>query len=478
VAGRPSWWRDAVVYQVYPRSFQDSDGDGVGDLRGVISRLEHIRDLGADAVWLSPFYPSPGADAGYDITDFTGVDPALGTSADADSLIARAHELGLKVLLDLVPSHTSIEHPWFREHPDWYVWADDGPPNNWVGSFGGSAWTRDEQTGRWYLHSFYPEQPDLDWTNPEVREAIAGVVRFWRDRGADGFRVDALQALTKDPRLRDDPPAAGPPPLPVPEAVAALDRVHSAGVGAAAGALASIREAAGDGFIVGEVYLPSARLGPYLEHLDAAFVFELLHASPRAEPLAAAIARGARLDHPAWALSNHDFPRLAGRFGHERARLAAVLLLTLPGPAFIYQGDEIGMEDGPPGDPPVDRHGRDPYRSPMQWDGSKTGGFTVAEPWLPPADPQVRNVAAQAADPRSMLSLYRDLVALRPQLGEGISELAARDGVLRYRRGEHLVELNLTGAERPGSGGGSVVLSTLAEHRAGRLAPGEATISR
>src|SRR4051812_48301039 len=190
MARREEWWRDAVIYQIYPRSFQDSDGDGLGDIPGVTARLDHLDWLGVDAIWLSPFYPSPGADLGYDVVDFTGVDPRLGTLAQVDELIEAAHARGLRVLLDLVPSHTSIEHPWFREHPERYVWADGGPPNNWRASFGGPAWARDEVTGRWYLHSFYPEQPDLDWRNPDVRTAMGEVVRFWLDRGADGFRVD------------------------------------------------------------------------------------------------------------------------------------------------------------------------------------------------------------------------------------------------------------------------------------------------
>jgi alpha-glucosidase len=477
VEGRTAWWRDAVVYQVYPRSFQDSDGDGVGDLPGVTSRLQHIRELGADAVWLSPFYPSPGADLGYDISDFTGVHPQMGTLDDLDALVAKAHDLGLKVLLDLVPSHTSIEHPWFREHPDWYVWSDDGPPNNWLASFGGPAWSLDEATGRWYLHSFYPEQPDLDWANPEVREAMAEVVRFWSARGADGFRVDALHALTKDALLRDDPPAAGQPPLPLPDAIAHLDRVHSSGVGKAAGVLSAIRDAAPGAFLVGEVYLPTAGLAPYLENLDSAFVFEFLHSPLDAKRLATVIAEAARIDTPAWVLSNHDFPRLAGRFGPERVRLAAMLLLTLPGPTFVYQGDEIGMEDGPAAVPPVDRYGRDPFRSPMQWDGSPAGGFTTGDPWVPIADPQRRNVADQARDDASILSLYRDLIALRPSLSGELTAVEARDGVLSYRRGEHLVELNLGDGDAAVGGSGSTVLSTRPEPSAERLSPGEGRIT-
>ena len=203
------WWQDAVVYQIYPRSFQDSDGDGVGDLRGIAQRLDHLVDLGVDALWLSPIYPSPLADFGYDVSDYTAIDPQFGTLADFDALVAAAHERGLRVLLDLVACHTSIEHPWFREHPDRYIWSPvDGPPNNWVTAFGGPAWSRDDESGRWYLHSFYPEQPDLNWRNPEVVAAMQDVVRFWLDRGVDGFRLDAIDRLVKDEQLRDDPPAS------------------------------------------------------------------------------------------------------------------------------------------------------------------------------------------------------------------------------------------------------------------------------
>ena len=222
------WWQDAVVYQVYPRSFQDSDGDGVGDLRGIEQRLDHVAALGADAVWLSPVYPSPLADFGYDVADCCAIDPAYGTLDDFDALLEAAHDRGLRLLMDLVPCHTSIEHPWFREHPDWYIWSEgEEPPNNWVASFGGSAWTRDERCGRCYLHSFYPEQPDLDCRIREVVAAMQGVVRFWLDRGVDGFRVDAIDRLVKDAQLRDDPPAREPFALPLDEEYGRLAHLYS-----------------------------------------------------------------------------------------------------------------------------------------------------------------------------------------------------------------------------------------------------------
>src|SRR3954469_14582089 len=285
------WWQEAVVYQVYPRSFQDSDGDGVGDLRGIESRLEHLSWLGADALWLSPIYPSPLADFGYDIADYTGVDPVYGSLADFDALVARAHARGLRVLMDLVPSHTSIEHPWFRDHPEWYIWSPvDGPPNNWIATFGGPAWSRDPYGRGWYLHSFYPEQPDLNWRVPEVREAMSSVIRFWLERGVNGFRVDAIDRLVKDSALRDDPVAVEPFGLPLPEEYATLSHVHSTNAPEIHEAISVLRSAAGDALLVGEVYLPSADALADREHFDLAFAFELFHAAPNAGALRAAVA--------------------------------------------------------------------------------------------------------------------------------------------------------------------------------------------
>jgi alpha-glucosidase len=448
------WWRDAVVYQVYPRSFQDSDGDGVGDLRGIIERLDHLAYLGIDALWLSPIYPSPLADFGYDVSDHTAVDPQLGTLADFDALVSGAHERGLRVLLDFVASHVSIEHPWFREHPDWFIWSPvDGPPNNWLAAFGGRAWSRDERSGRWYLHTFYPEQPDLDWRNPEVVEAMQGVVRFWLERGVDGYRVDAVNVIVKDAELRDDPPASGDYPLPLLGEHAELDHVYSGNRPEVGEALAAIREAAGDALLVGEVYLPTAEYGRYLEHLDVAFGFELYFSPWDAERLRAAIEPAAELGRIAWVLSNHDFSRLPSRFGRENARAAATLLLTLPGPAFVYTGDEIGLGDGPGADPPFDRAGRDPYRHPMQWEAGPTGGFTSGRPWLPAVDPRERNVEAQRGDPDSLLEHYRSLIALRPKLGSDFRLLDAEAGVLAYERGDHTVAINTTAEPRRGPDG-------------------------
>jgi alpha-glucosidase len=459
-------WRDGVVYQIYPRSFADSDGDGTGDLEGIRRHLDHLQWLGVSALWLSPVYPSPLADWGYDVSEYTAIDPRLGTLEEFDRLLADAHDRGLRLLMDLVPCHTSIEHPWFREHPDWYIWAPgDGPPNNWTSAFGGPAWERDPASGRWYLHSFYPEQPDLDWHNPEVVEAMQGVIRFWMERGVDGFRLDAIDRLVKDPQLRDDPPAEQEFGLPLLEHELGRDLVHSRNAPGTTRALAALREAAGDdAFLVGEVYLPTARAAPYLEHLDRLFVFELLHSSWDAESVRRAIGpalalRGRPGAGPAWVLSNHDFGFLAHRFGRENERAAAMLLLTLPGTAFVYQGDEIGMGNGPGVDPPRDRIGRDSFRHPMQWDASRGAGFTTGEPWLPLVDQAERNVAGQRGDPGSLLSLYRELIALRDTLPDDFESAVDVPGVVSYRRGDRLVVINLSG-ERRAVAGGEVVLAT------------------
>jgi alpha-glucosidase len=479
------WWQDAVVYQIYPRSFQDSDGDGNGDLRGIERRLDHLGWLGVDALWLSPIYPSPMADMGYDVADHTGVDPAYGTLEGFDQLLAAAHERGLKLLMDLVPCHTSIEHPWFCDHPDWYLWSGrDGPVNNWRATFGGSAWSPDpyDRARGWYLHSFYPEQPDLDWRNPEVVAAMQGVMRFWLDRGVDGFRIDAIERLVKDAELRDDPPASAPFALPLGDEYAELEHLYSTNRPDIGQALAAIRDAAADSPLVGEVYLPAADVTPYLDYLDLAFAFELFHSPWESDRLAAAVEGAARLDRggkpaSAWVLSNHDFPRLASRFGEQNARAAALLLLTLPGAAFVYQGEEIGMADGPRADPPIDRAGRDGVRHPMQWDGGPNGGFTSGRPWLPAVDPESRNVAGQRDDPGSLLSLYRDLIALRHTLGDGLELLDAPDGVLAYRRGDHLVAINLTAEEREPPAHGEVALATH-PYGDGRLAPHAGIVAR
>lgn len=466
------WWEDAVFYEIYPRSFQDTDGDGIGDLDGVAERLPYLRSLGVDAVWLTPIYPSPGRDCGYDVSDHAAVATDFGGEEAFARLVQAAHAAGIRVLLDLVVSHTSIEHPWFREHPDWYVWREgEEPPNNWIASFGGPAWSRDpagpaEGPTRWYLHSFFPEQPDLDWRNPEVREAMSAMIRLWVKRGVDGFRVDAVDRLVKDPDLRDDPPASEPFPLPVAPDQLGLDLIHSRDSTEIGLALEALRRAAAELPLIGEVYLPGARLGPYLEHLDRAFAFDLLHAEWTPAAVRGVVERIAASPQLALVTSNHDFSRVASRWGPDAVRNAAMLLLTLPGPAFVYQGEELGMEDGPGASGlPIDRFGRDAFRHPMPWDGSAAWGFTFGEPWLPTTGAPEGPVAAQAADPSSTLTLFRTLIRARRELDGRLTGIEEHDGVVGFSRASgHTVLLNLSPEPRADErlGGRAVLVETKA----------------
>ncbi len=492
------WWRSGVVLQVYPRSFADSNGDGVGDLAGVTSRLDHLVDLGVDAVWLSPFYRSPMADFGYDVSDYRDVDPTFGTLADADALLEGAHARGLRVIFDWVPNHTSDQHEWFlasrssRVDPkrSWYVWRDRGPggapPNNWISNFklhgDVPAWTFDAHTGQSYLHSFLPEQPDLNWDDPEVPEAMHDVLRFWLDRGVDGFRIDVAHALGKDPELGDDEPG----------------RPHHEDWPSVHPRLRAIRrvleEYEGDRMAVGEVYLLDQKaLAPYVStgdelHMVHNFVFLNL-------PWSAAGFR-ATVDEfeelagpgawPAWCLGNHDHSRIATRYGPGPARVAAMLLLTLRGTPFLFQGDELGLTDVEvPPDRVVDVDGRDPERAPIPWaPPSSVGpgaGFTTGEPWLP-ITPDAERVAAsvQAHDPESMLSLHRELLALRratPALRDGsYRALEAGEDIYAYERGgEVTVALNFAREPRAvdATGRGVLVLST----RPGRKRGGEVDLA-
>jgi alpha-glucosidase len=478
-----SWWRGGAIYQVYPRSFQDSDGDGTGDLAGVRRRLGYLKWLGVEGIWLSPFYGSPMADFGYDIADHCDVDPTFGTLEDFDALAAEAHRLGLKLILDYVPNHTSEQHPWFRERPDFYLWAD-AIPNNWVSVFGGPAWTYDEERGRFYYHAYLPQQPDLDWRNPDVREAMLAVLRFWCERGADGFRIDALRQLFKDDRRRDNPRNRG---WDGRDAYDALLPAFTTDRPEVQDAIRAMRAAVGDErLLLGELYLPVERLvAYYASGLDMPANFHLLTTPWTSRDIADLVERyeGALPDGawPNWVLGNHDRPRLASRLGPGQERAAAMLLLTLRGTPTLYYGDEIGMRDVEiPAERRVDPWAfgnRDPVRTPMQWDAA--GSFTAArQPWLPFApDHQRVNVAAQEHDPASLLSLYRRLLALRrsePDLRSGAYRTLSTDrGVLSFARGESLaVAINL-GAEEAPSGLTGTVLEGPARSE---LRPGEGVL--
>jgi len=457
------WWRHGVIYHIYPRSFADSNGDGVGDLAGIASRLDYLNDgtpdsLGVDAIWLSPFYPSPMRDFGYDVADYTGVDPLFGTLEDFDTLAAEAHARGIRVIVDLVPNHTSDQHPWFvesrssRDNPrrSWYVWADsrrgDQPPNNWMSAFprAGRAWTFDQRTGQWYLHSFLPEQPDLNWWSPEVRAAMDEVMRFWLDRGVDGFRIDVAHRMAKDPELRDNPliEVGGDDP----NGIVRAQRLASTGVQLYDEDWPEVHEilrrfrrtldSYDDRMAVGEVYLLDLRklaryYGTGRDELHLAHNFVFLHQPWKPQAFRSVVDEYAGLlpadAWPAQFLGNHDHSRVATRYdeggnGPARARVAAMMILTLRGTPFVYYGEELGMVDGEiPPDRVVDIDGRDPERTPMQWDASPGAGFSPqlpgrppAEPWLPVAASAPRcNVEVERGDPRSMLSLYRRIIWYR-----------------------------------------------------------------
>ena len=480
-AREPDWWKPAVVYQVYPRSWQDASGDGVGDLAGIASRLDHLVELGVDVLWISPFYPSPMADFGYDVADYTGVDPLFGTMADFDALLAAVHARGLKLLMDFVPNHSSSKHPWFVESAssresakrDWYLWRDaapdGGPPNNWKSSSGGSAWAWHESTGQYYMHQFLPAQPDLNWRNPAVREAMLGAMRFWFDKGVDGFRLDVVYHCVVDDEFRDDPenPDFDPDTEPSFAAVVpthSTDRPEIMELGI--DPMRDLADGCGNRLLIGEIYLPPEKLVRYYGRtpesgVQLPFNFQLIFAEWRAEPLAALIRRYESLipegEWPNWVLGNHDQGRIASRVGAERARLAAMLLLTLRGTPTIYQGDELGMTDVPI---PPDRvrdpweinmpglgEGRDPVRTPMRWDGSPNGGFCPddVESWLPMGeDVDTVNVAAETRDPGSMLELHRALLALRRER----RSLSIGDYGLVESQGDALVFERIAGDER------------------------------
>jgi alpha-glucosidase len=483
-----SWWRDGVLYQIYPRSFADSDGDGIGDLRGIIARLDHLEWLGIDGIWLNPTMPSPNEDWGYDVADYCAVDPALGTIEDLDALIAAADERGIRVLLDLVPNHTSDRHAWFEDaltgrdarHRDFYVWADpkpDGsPPNNWISNFGGPAWTFHEPTGQYYLHNFLPQQPDLNWWNEEVRSAFDEILRFWYRRGIAGFRIDVCHAIVNDRELRDDPPP-GPDDHPhIRERE--LKQVFSMNRPELHDVLRRWRAVSDEEdpprILVGETYvLDLESLMPFYgrgDELNLAFNFLFVHADFEVGQLRT-IVEGveALLPEGSWPVytgSNHDAGRLTTRWAGDdprRARAALLLLLTLRGTPFLYYGDELALPDVPQDphtalDPVARRTGdasrnRDVCRTPMPWTDEDGAGFTApgATPWLPFGDLAAVNVRDQREDPGSTLHLTRDLIRLRNERedlrGGAYETLPAPDGAWAYRRGDGTaVALNLSGA--------------------------------
>lgn len=489
------WWQHAVIYEIYPRSFQDTNGDGIGDLNGILKRMDYLVLLGVDAIWISPIYPSPMADFGYDVADYCAIDPIFGTMDDFDRLLAEAHRRGLKIILDFVPNHTSDKHPWFlesrssRNNPkrDWYLWRDQ--PNNWLSHFGGSGWEHDEKTGQYYYHSFLKEQPDLNWRNLEVKTAMFDVLRFWLKKGVDGFRVDVMWLMVKDNQFRDNPPNPGYQLgqsshqrfLPVYNS----DRpeIHDL-----VAAMRTVVEEFTQRVLIGEIYLPVPRLMTYygrdLQGANLPFNFQLLRCAWSADAVAQVISdyQGALPEGawPNWVLGNHDTARIATRIGHHQARVAAMLLLTLPGTITLYYGEELGMCDVPiPPDQvqdPFEKNepglglGRDPERTPMPWDGSPSGGFTTGWPWLPLGDEhEIVNVEELERDDNSILRLYRNLIQLRKAHATLVSgklvNVAAENRVLRFERRKgkdrFLIALNMaTPATRIVVESGTVIAST------------------
>jgi alpha-glucosidase len=502
----PHWWQKGVLYHIYPRSFQDSNGDGIGDVQGIIRRLDYLTWLGVDALWLSPIFPSPMVDFGYDIADYCAVDPLFGDPETFERLLEQAHRRGLKVMLDFVPNHTSDTHPWFVEarasrtsrKRQWYLWRDPapdgGPPNNWESYFGGPAWTFDQHTGQYYLHQFDARMPELNWRHPDVRAAMYDVMRFWLDRGVDGLRVDVLWMLIKDEQWRDNPLnpdwKAGDLPWARQVRLYSEDReeVHEV-----VRDMRTVLDSYAERVLIGEIYLPLPRLlryyGERLQGVHFPFNFHLVllpewnaqAIQQTVETYEAALPVGA---WPNWVLGNHDKPRLASRLGRLAARAATMLLLTLRGTPTWYYGDELGIQDVPipdhlAQDPQGKRQpgfGRDPARTPMQWDDGPNAGFCPpnVEPWLPlAADYQKINAATEHEDARSQLSLTRVLLSLRrrtPALTSGSYQMlesgSERCFVYLREQGEQrlMVALNCSEQEKvvrvPEVGQGYLLLST------------------
>ncbi|MES2392718.1 MAG: alpha-amylase family glycosyl hydrolase [Acidobacteriota bacterium] len=578
------WWQTGVIYQVYPRSFQDTpnplgQADGIGDLRGILARLDYLAQLGIAALWISPIYPSPMADFGYDVANYTAIDPLFGTLEDFDELLLQAHKRNLRVILDFVPNHTSDQHPWFlesrssRDNPkrDWYLWHDaalpgddwqpakNRVPNNWMSHFGGPAWTWDETTQQFYLHSFLAQQPDLNWRNPQVREAMYAAMRFWLDRGVDGFRMDVLWLLIKDAHFRSNPPnpafhdaqhdhrrhlaihnadqpethqivaemrslldsygptlgditalQSSPHSQEAPHSERSEEPRYSAGSGTSS----QVQPPNSNRVLIGEIYLPLPELvryygpteaqQPQLTEANLPFNFHLIQTPWQADAIATIIRTYEGLlpigAWPNYVLGNHDQPRLASRIGPLQAKAAAMLLLTLRGTPTLYNGDELGMVDVPIApdqvqDPaeknePGKGRGRDPERSPMMWTPSPNAGFTTpdATPWLPlQSDWPTQNAQTQSQEPRSMLTLYRHLLALRRQhdtLHSGaIADVVSEGTILRYRRvavpdGEStdfqiILNLGPDPATTTLTTGGTIVLTTILDGAGSTLEPNQ-----
>jgi alpha-glucosidase len=498
---QPKWWQTAVFYEIALISFQDSDADGKGDLQGLISRLDYLEWLGADAIWLTPIYPSPMLDLGYDIAEFCAVDPIYGTLKDFDRLVSSLHTRRMRLILDFVPNHTSDQHVWFRDSmasrtnakADWYIWADaaknGGPPNNWLSRFGGSAWEWSDQRQQYYYHSFLLEQPDLNWRNAEVRSAMFDVMRFWLRRGVDGFRIDASAVLVKDDLLRDNPrdPEADeemPPPQrfkPVftddrPEAMGCIEQIRE------------VLDEFDDRVLAGEVQGKTDRIGHFYDNdnprLHLPLNFALLDSAWDAFSLQATIDAYFNAipeqAWPDWVIGGHDKPRVASKIGQAQARILAMVLLTLKGTPFLFAGDEIGMEQVEiPPDRVVDPFeklvggyglNRDPERTPMQWDDGLFGGFSSVDPWLPMGNVSERNVDQQRSNCFSLLSLYHHLLILRrrePALQLGAYQpLRCAHDIVTYERvlEESRIVVALNTVDQPRlwewSGKGTLLLSS------------------
>ena len=479
------WWKKEIVYQIYPQSYKDTSGDGIGDLQGIIQQLDYLQELGVRVIWISPIFPSPMADFGYDVSDYTGIHPIFGSMEDFDQLLSAIKERDMKLILDLVPNHTSDQHPWFLESRksrdsakrDWYIWKDPGPdgsePNNWLAAFGGKGWEWDQATEQYYFHSFLKEQPDLNWRNQEVKEAMFDVMRFWLNKGVDGFRVDVMWHLIKDDQFRDNPP--NPDYEEHMSTYDALLPIYSTDQAEVHDIVEQMREVVDEyeeRLLIGEIYLPLDKLVKYYgqnnqgAHLP--FNFQLISLPWEARRLDLAINEyeGSLPEQgwPNWVLGNHDNSRIASRVGKDQARVAAMLLFTLRGTPTMYYGDEIGMADVdiPPSrvqDPqekniPGKGLGRDPQRTPMQWDDSENAGFSEVEPWLPLGNFKEVNVSAQKGIQDSFYEFYRRMIRFRNeesalQIGD-YQPVFATGAVLSFLRihknKKFLVALNLSDA--------------------------------